>query len=98
MVLNRGSKQLNFLPTKQDVNAQESAKVFKEHIYRHHGIPETIISDRDKTFTKMFWKELFRLLGTKLRLSSVYHSQTDGQNEVMNKKLEEMIRAFVNYD
>ena len=98
VVVDRLSKQLHFIPTTQDVNAQETAKLFKDNIYRHHGIPDTIISDRDKIFTSMFWKELFRLLGTKLRPSSAYHPQTDGQTEVMNKKLEEMIRAFVNYD
>ena len=98
VVVDRLSKQLHFIPTTKDVNAQETAKLFKDHIYQHHGIQGTIISDRDKIFTGMFWKELFRLLGTKLRPSSAYQPQTDGQTEVMNKKLEEMIRAFFNYD
>ena len=56
VVVDRLSKQLHFIPITQDVNAQETAKLFKNHIYRHHGVPDTIISDRDKIFTSMFWK------------------------------------------
>ena len=79
------------------VDAYETAKLFIDHIYRHHGLPDVIISDRDKIFMSRFWKALFKMLGTKLSTSSAYHPQTDGQTEVMNRKLEEMIRAFINY-
>ena len=96
-IVDRLSKLVHFVPTTKIVNAEITAKLFLNHVYRHHGIPDVIISDRDSIFLSKFWKELFRLLRTKLRPSSAYYPETDGQTEIMNKKLEEMIRAFVNH-
>ena len=82
----------------QDIIAQETAKLFEDHIYRHQGIPDTIISDLDKIYASIFWKEPLGLLGTTLQPSSAYHPQAYGQTEITNRKSEEFIRAFVNYD
>jgi hypothetical protein len=60
-----------------------------------HGLPEVIVSDRDSKFTSLFWQSLWSLLGTKLAMSTAHHHETDGQTEVMNKTLEQMLRAFV---
>lgn len=69
----------------------------KNHIYRNHSLPSNVISDRDSLLMSEFWKSAFKSLGTKFAPSSEYHSQTDGQSEIANSKVKEMIRAFVKY-
>jgi len=98
VVVDRLSKLLRIIPYERDPNAVETAKLFFENIYRHHGLPSVIISDRDPVFMSKFWKSLFHTLKTKISPSSAYHPQTDGQTEILNRKIEEMIRAFANYN
>ena len=69
-----------------------------EHVYRNHGLSNKIISDRDSIFISGFWKKLFKTLQVKISPSTEYHPPTDGQAEIVNRKLEEMVRSFVNYD
>ena len=91
------SKMIRLIPIEHTISAPETAMKFKEVVYRSHGLPKKIISDRDPIFMSKFWKTLFKSLGTKLAPSSAYHPQTDGQTEIANRKVEEMIRAFANY-
>lgn len=71
------------------------AKLVLDNVVKHHGLPRTIVSDRDRIFTSTFWKTLYDLLDTKLLMSSSYHPQTDGQTERVNKCLEMYLRCVV---
>ena len=65
-------------------------------VFKHHGMPQSMVSDRDTIFMSQFWQHLFRNCGSKLRMSSTYHPQSDGQTEVVNKALQQYLRSFVN--
>src|SRR3954453_9985215 len=64
--------------------APDVARIFLNTVYKHHGLPETIVCDGDVKFTSNFWKTVFKLLGTKIAFSTAYHHQTDGQTERAN--------------
>ena len=89
-------KQAHYFATTTQVDAPETARLFFHEVVRHHGLPETIVSDRDPRFTSLFWQSLWAQLGTKLAMSTAYHPQSDGQTERQNRTLEEMLRAYVN--
>jgi len=97
VVVDRLTKRAYFIPTHTSVTAPEIATLFLNTIFKDHGIPQVIISDRDARFTSHFWKALFQELGTKLSMSTAFHPQTDGQTERTNRTLEEMLRAYVSY-
>lgn len=93
--VDRFSKMAHIVPVKSTITAEELANVFFQEVFRLHGLPSSIVSDRDSKFTSKFWSSLFELAGTKLKLSTANHPQTDGQTERMNRTLEEMLRSFV---
>ena len=95
VVVDRMTKSAHFLPVKTTYGAEEYAKLYIHELVRLHGIPLSIISDRGAQFTSHFWKSFQRGLGTKVKLSTAFHPQTDGQAERTIQTLEDMLRACV---
>ena len=85
----------SFLPVRTTYKVDQLTEIYIAEIVRLHGVPSSIVSDRDPKFTSHFWGALHEALGTKLRLSSAYHPQTDGQTERTNQSLEDLLRACV---
>jgi len=89
------SKFSHFLALKHPFIALSVGKIFMQQVYRLHGLPSSIISDRDKIFLSTLWQELFKLADVQLKMSSAYHPQTDGQTERANQCMETFLRCFV---
>jgi RNase H-like domain found in reverse transcriptase/Reverse transcriptase (RNA-dependent DNA polymerase)/Integrase zinc binding domain/Chromo (CHRromatin Organisation MOdifier) domain len=98
VVTDRLTKYGYFIPYLEESTAEDLAYMFMKHIIANHGIPEEIISDRDKLFTSKFWKSLMDQIGIHHKLSTAYHPQTDGQTERLNQTLEQYLRFYLDYD
>ena len=94
--IDRFSKMCHIAPISHSITAKQLADVFFATIYKHHGLPTTIITDRDSKFTSHFWQSLFSALQTKLHMSTAYHPQTDGQTEVTNRILLTILKHYTN--
>ena len=90
------SKQAHFIPIKKTIKAYHMAKLFISQILMYHGLPTSIVSDRDPRMTSLFWRGLFKNLGTRLNLSLAYHPQMDGQSEVVNMVILDLLKCYVN--
>lgn len=92
VVIDKFSKYGHFIPIHHPCTTLQVAKLFLDNVYKLHGLPKAIISNRDPVFTSTLWKELFRLTDTPLLMSLAYHPQTDGQTEKLNQSLEAFLR------
>ncbi|SOV03194.1 uncharacterized protein UDID_18348 [Ustilago sp. UG-2017a] len=97
VVVNRLTKMAIFVPTTNELDAPELAKLFLRHVYSKHGLPTSIVSDRGSEFTSHFWRSLSTLLGIETHFSSAYHPQSDGQTECINQVLEQFLRGYSNH-
>jgi len=90
------SKKVHFVPTHTTVTAEGAARLFLYHVWKLHGLPKCVVSDRGPQFIASFTKELYRLLGIRLSSSIAWYPQTDGQTERINQELDQFLRLFVN--
>jgi transposase InsO family protein len=97
VVVDRFTKMAHFLPCTKDFTSEDTAQLLLQEVFRHHGLPQQIISDQGPQFIAKFWKRLFELLQVMCSLSLPHHPQTDGQSERTIQTLEEYLRYFINY-
>ncbi|WVZ21756.1 hypothetical protein V8G54_000300 [Vigna mungo] len=97
VVVDRFAKAAHFSMLPRSFSASKVVGLFMHMICKLHGFPKSLISDQDPVLLSQFWRELFHLSGTKLRMSITYHPQPDGQTEVINEVLQQYLRCFVHH-
>jgi len=97
VVVDRLTKMVHFVPTTEKTSVEGLARLFRDNVWKLHGLPESIISDREPQFTAGLMRELNEMLGIKSKLLTVFHPQTDGQTERVNQELEQYLRMFINH-
>jgi len=100
VVVDRLSKERHYIAcTDKDngTSAENTARLLMEHVWKYHGLPTSIISDRGTQFTSLLWKTLCKSLGITAKLSTSFHPETDGQSEIANQEMERYLRTFCNY-
>jgi hypothetical protein len=93
--VDRLSKMVRLAPCKKNMDAPEYAQLFLQHVFRSHGVPRQLVSDRGSLFVSQFWQAFLKLLGTTSAMSSAYHPQSDGNTERVNRVMEDVLRHFI---
>jgi len=97
VVCNRLFKMTHFVATTEGTLAEELVRLFRDNVWKLHGLPESVVSDQGPQFAAELTKELNKMLGIETKLSTAFHPQTDGQTERMNQELEQYLRFFVEH-
>lgn len=97
VVKDRLTKMAHFIPTYKTVTAEQTANLVIQDIFRLHGVPTNIVSDRGTQFISNFWKEFCKTLGINIKMSTAFHPETDGSTEIVNQIIEQYIRIYGNY-
>ena len=97
VVVDRLSKMAHFIPCTDEIDSEGTARLFADHVFRLHGLPRSVVSDRGSVFASKFTRALCKILQISQNMSTAYHPQTDGQTERINAVLEQFLRAYVNY-
>ena len=97
VVCDRFSKMSHFVVTTEKTTAEELARLFRDNVWKLHGLPKSVISNRGPQFAAGLTKELNKMLGIETKLSMAYHLQTDRQTERMNQELEQYLRMYINH-
>lgn len=98
VIICRLTSMVHLIPVQTTVRASELAVLFIRDVARLHGLPDSIVSDRDAKFTSRFWREVHRILGVRLLMSTAFHPQTDGATERANRSIGQILRAVVTPD
>jgi len=97
VIVDRFFKMAHFIPLRTEEHIKELALTFVKEIWHLHGLPESIVSDRDTRFTSKYWTSLMQLLQVKLNLSTAFHPESDGQTARVNQTLEQYLRSYCSY-
>jgi transposase InsO family protein len=93
-VVDSVTKHVHFIPTHTTIMAKGAAQLYLRDVWKHHGTPRVVLSDRGSQFVARFTRKLYKLLGIRLATSAAYHPQTDGQTEHVNQELEGYLCIF----
>ena len=97
VVCNRFSKMSHFVVMTEKMMVERLARLFRDNMWKLHGLPESVILDRGPQFVIGLKRELNKMLGIETKLSTTYHPETDGQTERTNQELEQYLRIYINY-
>ena len=97
VIVDQFTKMIRLKATTINISSEGIAKIYRDEIWKIHGVPRTILSDREPQFASKFMKDFTKVLGTKRKLSMAYHPQTDGQTERINQEIGTFLRHYVNY-
>jgi transposase InsO family protein len=95
--VDRKTKQAHFIKTNTELSSEGQVKIFRDEIFKHHGLPRKVISDRGPQYVSKFMTDLYSLLGIKGNPSTAFHPQTNGQTERINREVEQYLRIWVNH-